>query len=100
MGEFLVQGQFAIVAGGSESWVREIRRFPRSVRRRNLAVAAHPARKHWRTFSTPIRPFRRLEWLAHFPRSEDKRMCWFSTEYTNQIIEAKTGQRLGIKQMH
>jgi hypothetical protein len=27
-------------------------------------------------------------------------MCWFSTEYTNQIIEAKTGQRLGIKQMH
>jgi hypothetical protein len=27
-------------------------------------------------------------------------MCWFSTEYTNQIEEAKTGQRLGIKQMH
>ena len=27
-------------------------------------------------------------------------MCWFSTEYTNQIVEAKTGQRLGIKQMH
>ena len=27
-------------------------------------------------------------------------MCWFSTEYSNQIEEAKTGQRLGIKQMH
>jgi len=27
-------------------------------------------------------------------------MCWFSIEYTNQIEEAKTGQRLGIKQMH
>ncbi len=28
-------------------------------------------------------------------------MCWSSTEYANQIIEeAKTGQRLGIKQMH
>ena len=27
-------------------------------------------------------------------------MCWFSTEYTNQIEEAKTGQRLGIKQVH
>ena len=27
-------------------------------------------------------------------------MCWFSTEYTNQIEEAKTGQRLGIKQMN
>ena len=27
-------------------------------------------------------------------------MCWFSTEYTHQIVEAKTGQRLGIKQMH
>ncbi len=27
-------------------------------------------------------------------------MCWFSTEYVNQIEEAKTGQRLGIKQMH
>ena len=27
-------------------------------------------------------------------------MCWFSTEYTNQIEEAKTVQRLGIKQMH
>jgi hypothetical protein len=26
-------------------------------------------------------------------------MCWFSTEYANQIEEAKTGQRLGIKQM-
>jgi hypothetical protein len=26
-------------------------------------------------------------------------MCWFSTEYSNQIEEAKTGQRLGIKQM-
>ena len=27
-------------------------------------------------------------------------MCWFSTEYANQIEEAKAGQRLGIKQMH
>jgi hypothetical protein len=27
-------------------------------------------------------------------------MCWFSTEYANQVEEAKTGQRLGIKQMH
>ncbi len=27
-------------------------------------------------------------------------MCWFSTEYANQIQEAKTGQRLAIKQMH
>jgi hypothetical protein len=27
-------------------------------------------------------------------------MCWFSTEYANQIEEAKTGQRLAIKQMH
>lgn len=27
-------------------------------------------------------------------------MCWSSTEYSNQIEEAKTGQRLGIKQMH
>jgi hypothetical protein len=27
-------------------------------------------------------------------------MCWFSIEYANQIEEAKTGQRLGIKQMH
>jgi len=27
-------------------------------------------------------------------------MCWFSTEYAKQIEEAKTGQRLGIKQMH
>jgi hypothetical protein len=26
-------------------------------------------------------------------------MCWFSTEYSNQIEEAKTGQRLGIKKM-
>ena len=26
-------------------------------------------------------------------------MCYFSTEYANQIEEAKTGQRLGIKQM-
>ena len=26
-------------------------------------------------------------------------MCWFSTEYTNQIEEAKAGQRLGIKRM-
>jgi hypothetical protein len=27
-------------------------------------------------------------------------MCWFSTEYANQIEEAKTGQRLGIKEMN
>ena len=27
-------------------------------------------------------------------------MCWYSTDYANQIEEAKTGQRLGIKQMH
>ena len=27
-------------------------------------------------------------------------MCWFSTEYAHHIEEAKTGQRLGIKQMH
>jgi hypothetical protein len=27
-------------------------------------------------------------------------MCWFSTEYANQIEEAKTGQRLGIKKMN
>jgi hypothetical protein len=27
-------------------------------------------------------------------------MCWFSTEYANQIEEAKTGQRLGIKNMN
>jgi hypothetical protein len=27
-------------------------------------------------------------------------MCWFSTEYANQMEEAKTGQCLGIKQMH
>jgi hypothetical protein len=26
-------------------------------------------------------------------------MCWFSVEYENQIEEAKTGQRLGIKKM-
>ena len=26
-------------------------------------------------------------------------MCWFSAEYTNQIEEAKAGQRLGIKRM-
>ena len=26
-------------------------------------------------------------------------MCWFSTEYANQIEEAKAGQRLGIKRM-
>ncbi len=26
-------------------------------------------------------------------------MCWFSAEYANQIEEAKTGQRLGIKKM-
>lgn len=27
-------------------------------------------------------------------------MCWFSAEYTNQIEDAKAGQRLGIKKMH
>jgi hypothetical protein len=27
-------------------------------------------------------------------------MCWFSTEYANQMEEARTGQRLGIKQMN
>jgi hypothetical protein len=27
-------------------------------------------------------------------------MCWFSAEYANQIEEAKTGQRLGIKKMN
>ncbi len=27
-------------------------------------------------------------------------MCWFSAEYANQIEEATTGQRLGIKQMN
>jgi hypothetical protein len=27
-------------------------------------------------------------------------MCWFSTEYVDRIEDAKTGQRLGIKQMH
>jgi hypothetical protein len=27
-------------------------------------------------------------------------MCWFSTEYANQIEDAKTGQRLGIKKMN
>ncbi len=26
-------------------------------------------------------------------------MCWFSTEYANRVEDAKTGQRLGIKQM-
>ena len=26
-------------------------------------------------------------------------MCWFSTEYTNKIDQAKAGQRLGIKNM-
>jgi hypothetical protein len=26
-------------------------------------------------------------------------MCWLSAEYANQIEEAKTGQRLGIKKM-
>ena len=26
-------------------------------------------------------------------------MCWFSAEYADQIEEAKTGQRLGIKKM-
>ena len=26
-------------------------------------------------------------------------MCWSSTEYADRIAEAKTGQRLGIKQM-
>ena len=27
-------------------------------------------------------------------------MCWFSTEYANQIEDAEAGQRLGIKRMH
>ena len=27
-------------------------------------------------------------------------MCWYSTDYANQIEEAKTGQRLGIKEMN
>ena len=27
-------------------------------------------------------------------------MCWFSTEYSHQIEEAKAGQRLGIKKMY
>jgi hypothetical protein len=27
-------------------------------------------------------------------------MCWFSIEYTNQIEDAKAGQRLAIKRMH
>jgi len=27
-------------------------------------------------------------------------MCWFSAEYANQIEDAKTGQRLGIKKMN
>ena len=27
-------------------------------------------------------------------------MCWFSTEYANQIEDARAGQRLGIKGMH
>ena len=27
-------------------------------------------------------------------------MCWFSSEYADHIEEAKTGQRLGIKQMN
>jgi hypothetical protein len=44
--------------------------------------------------------FPKTRWLAQFPRLEDKRMCWFSTEYANQIEEAKTGERLAIKQMH
>jgi hypothetical protein len=38
--------------------------------------------------------------LAQFSRLEDEHMCWFSTEYADQIEEAKTGQRLGIKQMN
>ena len=37
---------------------------------------------------------------SNFQRLEDECMCWFSTEYDNQIEEATTGQRLGIKQMH
>src|SRR6266568_5936807 len=45
------------------------------------------------------RTFPKTRWLAQFPRSEDERMCWFSTEYANRVEEAKTGQRLGIKQM-
>jgi hypothetical protein len=27
-------------------------------------------------------------------------MCWFSIEYAHHIEDAKTGERLGIKQMH
>jgi hypothetical protein len=27
-------------------------------------------------------------------------MCWFSTEYANQIEDAKAGHRLGIKRMN
>jgi hypothetical protein len=48
----------------------------------------------------PSELFQKTRWLAQFPRLEDKRMGWFSIEYANQIEEAKTGQRLGIKQMH
>src|SRR5258708_39949934 len=32
-------------------------------------------------------------------RLEDEYRCWFSTEYVNQIEDAKAGQRLGIKKM-
>ncbi len=46
-----------------------------------------------------IRAFPKTRWLAQFPRLEDECMCWFSAEYANQIEEAKTGQRLGIKKM-
>src|SRR5260370_13372852 len=46
-----------------------------------------------------IRAFPRTRWLAQFPRLEDEFMCWFSTEYANQIEDAKAGQRLGIKKM-
>src|SRR5439155_22398684 len=33
-------------------------------------------------------------------KMEKARMCWFSTEYANQIEDAKAGQRLGIKRMY
>src|SRR5947209_3704038 len=35
-----------------------------------------------------------------FSRLENEHMWWFSTEYANQVEEAKTGQRLGIKPMN
>src|SRR5437016_3572226 len=35
-----------------------------------------------------------------FSRLENEHMWWFSTKYANQVEEAKTGQRLGIKPMN